>query len=479
MKKYNYLTALDSKANTPDIEVTNPYTDDLVATVSTVNQQQTRDIMNIAYDFYRDKNNWLPLEDRVSILEKVSELMEHQFEHLVNIAVSEGGKPITDTRVEVRRAIAGIKSCIETITTEHGEVIGLNDTKASKYRAFTQKEPIGVVLAISAFNHPLNLIVHQVGAAVAAGCPVIVKPAEQTPLSCYEFVKILIDAGFPKEMCQIILPNKIEYVTEILQDTRLGFLSFIGSAAVGWKLRSLLAPGVRCALEHGGVAPVIVDDTASLEKAIPSLVKGAFYHAGQVCVSVQRIFAHETVYPKLIDKIVDAANKLRVGDPSDENTEVGPLISAKEQDRVNQWVQESVAPNKSVLKAGGKVLANNCFQATVLADPDANCAISTKEIFGPVCAIYAYADESQAIAMANKLPYAFQAGVFSQDIDNALRIADKLDASAVMINDNSAFRQDQMPFAGLRQSGLGVGGIPHTVNDMQIDKMVVINTPKE
>ena len=478
MKKYNYSTALDSSATTRDIAVTSPYSDDIIAIVSTVNQQQTRDIMDISYNFYRNKSNWLSVADRVRILEKVVTLMEEQFQHLTNIAVSEGGKPITDTRVEVSRAIAGIKSCIETIATEHGELINLNDTKVSKYRAFTQKEPIGVVLAISAFNHPLNLIVHQVGAAVAAGCPVIVKPAEQTPLSCYEFVKILLEAGLPKAMCQIIVPDKIDYVTEILQDTRLGFLSFIGSAAVGWKLRSLLAPGVRCALEHGGVAPVIVDDTASFDKAIPSLVKGAFYHAGQVCVSVQRIFAHRKIYSDLVASIADAANKLRVGDPFDENTEVGPLISAKEQDRVNQWVQESVAPNKSVLKAGGKVLANNCFQATVLADPDANCAISTKEIFGPVCAIYAYADESQAIAMANKLPYAFQAGVFSQDIDNALRIADKLDASAVMINDNSAFRQDQMPFAGLRQSGLGVGGIPHTINDMQIDKMLVINTPK-
>ena len=476
MKKYSYILATKSSPTTHPIEVRSPYSDDIIGVVDTCNADQCLEALRVAHEFHRDRKQRLSVQQRIDLLHRVKQLMQSQFDDLVHTALSEGGKPYMDTKVEVNRAIAGIDSCIETIGTEMGRVIPLKNTATAQYRAFTQCEPIGVVIAISAFNHPLNLIVHQVGAAVAAGCPVLVKPSQYTPISCYKFINILLEAGFPAAMCQMVLPRKVEYITQLIQDQRCAFLSFIGSAGVGWKLRSLLTAGARCALEHGGVAPVIIDDSANIEKVVPSLLKGAFYHAGQVCVSVQRIFVAKNLYLTLLDQIVDGAKKLQIGDPANHEIEVGPLIKEVEQDRVHQWVKQAVEDGAD-LAAGGAKLGNNCYQATVLGNPNIESTISTKEIFGPVCCIYPTADTDQAIHRANSLPFAFQAAVFAQDIDRAISISDRIDASAVMINDNSAFRQDQMPFAGLKQSGLGIGGIPYTIEEMQIQKMLVINTP--
>ena len=338
--------------------------------------------------------------------------------------------------------------------------------------AFTRREPIGVVVAVSAFNHPFNLIVHQVAPAVAAGCPFVVKPADDTPLSCYRFVEILHEAGLPKAWGQALLTENTEIATGLVTDPRVGFFSFIGSARVGWMLRSRLAPGTRCALEHGGAAPVIVAPDADLDRALPALAKGGFYHAGQVCVSVQRVFAHRSIVGRLTQGLAQLAERLRVGDPTLPETEVGPLIRQTEVERVGEWVKEAVAGGATAL-CGGRMLSSSCYSPTVLLEPPATCRVSTEEIFGPVVCVYAYDGLDEAIARANALPVAFHAAVFTRDYATAMRTYSRLDASAVMINDHTAFRVDWMPFAGLRQSGLGIGGIPYTFHDMQIEKMFV------
>jgi acyl-CoA reductase-like NAD-dependent aldehyde dehydrogenase len=354
--------------------------------------------------------------------------------------------------------------------------MGVTASSANRI-AVTRSEPIGVVLALSAFNHPLNLIVHQVGPAIAAGCPVIVKPARDTALSCLRFVRILREAGLPDEWCQAVVTTGHDVAEILVTDSRLAFFSFIGSAGVGWALRSRLAPGVRCALEHGGVAPVIVAADANLDEAVPLLLKGGFYHAGQVCVSVQRIFADRRVAEELGRRLAAGADKLVVGDPRDERTEVGPLIRPKEVDRVDDWVQEAVKGGAKLL-GGGKRLDHNCYAPTVLYETPEDATISKKEVFGPVVSIYPYTDVADAIAQANGLEYAFQAAVFTREIDFAMRCFRELDGSAIMVNDHTAFRVDWMPFAGLRQSGFGVGGIGHTFHDMQIEKMLVIRSPQ-
>ena len=364
---------------------------------------------------------------------------------------------------------------IEHLPQMKGEKIAMGHTQSSANRlAFTQREPIGVVASISAFNHPINLVVHQTIPAVVVGAPVIIKPAETTPLSCLNFIDILNEAGLPDGWCQaLVLSN--EDAENLVTDDRVNFLSFIGSADVGWMLRSKLSAGTRCALEHGGVAPVIVDQTAQLDSVIDSVLKGGFYHAGQVCVSVQRIYAHESICQELAEKLAEKACRLQVGDPLDPETEVGPLIDVGEVDRVAESVEEALRGGAEVL-CGGNKISEFCYAPTVLLNPDDGADVSQKEIFGPVVCVYSFKNSSDAIERANSLPFAFQASVYTHNLDQALEISNKLNATAVMINDHTAFRVDWMPFGGRDSSGLGIGGIQYSMHDMTREKMTVIKS---
>ncbi len=412
---------------------------------------------------------------RIEILEKVIEIAKGRVPELAITVAREGGKPLVDATVEIERGIQGIQCAIETLKTECGTEVPMGLTPSSEGRlAFTTHEPIGIVVAVSAFNHPFNLIVHQVIPAVAVGCPVIVKPAQLTPISCYNLVEMLYEAGLPKEWCQIALIDR-EGAELLVTDSRVNFFSFIGSAKVGWYLKSKLAPGARCSLEHGGVAPVIVDSNVDIDSIIAPLAKGAFYHSGQVCVSVQRIFVHKNILEDFSQKISAAASVLKVGDPTLKETAAGPLILPREADRVEQWVYEAKEAGGKIL-IGGERVSNTCYQPTVILNPSKESKVSTSEIFGPVVCLYGYDKLDEAIATSNSLPVAFQASIFSKDIDIALKAAKSLDASAVMINDHTAFRVDWMPFAGRRSSGLGTGGIPHTMRDMTQEKMIVFKS---
>ncbi|MFT4627802.1 MAG: acyl-CoA reductase-like NAD-dependent aldehyde dehydrogenase [Myxococcota bacterium] len=457
-------------------EVCCPYDGSALGTVDTLGEALAEQAFAKAYECFRDRRRWLSIPQRLEILERTATIMQGQFEELALGAAAEGGKPLLDSRVEVARAIEGVQLCREALKGQSGTQVPMGVSAASAQRiAFSTREPIGVVMAISAFNHPLNLIVHQVGPALAAGCPVLIKPATATPLSCFRFVRILREAGLPDEWCQIAMTADNALASSMVADRRTGFFSFIGSAAVGWMLRSKLAPGARCALEHGGVAPVIVAADADLDEALPLLVKGGFYHAGQVCVSVQRIYAHRSIARELAERLGVAASQLKVGDPRLPDTEVGPLIQPQEVERVNDWVDEAVRGGAEVIAGGGR-LPNQCFEPTVLFDPPADCTISRNEIFGPVVCVYPFDDMQDALDRANGLDVAFQAAVWTRDIDTAMRAYRGLDASAVMINDHTAFRVDWMPFAGLRHSGHGIGGIQHTLDEMQISKLAVLRS---
>ena len=317
------------------------------------------------------------------------------------------------------------------------------------------------------------MIVHQVAPAIATGCPVIVKPASATPLSCLDFVALVHEAGLPEPWCQSFVTQDNALAEKLATDSRIAFLSFIGSARVGWSLHGKLAPGTRSALEHGGAAPAIVDRSAHPEKIIEPIVKGGFYHAGQVCVSTQRIFVHREIADEFTQRLVARVDKLRAADPTLEDTDVGPLILPREADRVADWIAEAVSGG-ATLATGGERLSETTLRPAVLLDPAADAKMSLQEVFGPVVAVYRYNDLDDAIRCSNALPTAFQASIFSQDIDIALRAANHLDASAVMINDPTAFRTDWMPFAGRRESGYGTGGIPYTIRDMTQEKIILM-----
>jgi acyl-CoA reductase-like NAD-dependent aldehyde dehydrogenase len=454
-------------------EVRAPYDGRPVATIDTGGAAAVEKALATAHALHRDRDAWLPPARRIAILKKAVALMEARAEELALEAAREGGKPLVDSRVEVARAIDGMANCAEILRSEAGHVIPMNINAASAGRvAFTQREPIGVVVALSAFNHPVNLIVHQVGPAIAAGCPVIVKPAGDTPLSCMRVVAILREAGLPDAWCQALVTESTELATELASDARVAFLSFIGSARVGWMLRSKLAPGARCALEHGGVAPAIVAADADLDVAIPKLVKGGFYHAGQVCVSVQRIYVQRAIADKVTQRLAEGARKLKVGDPVLPDTEVGPLIRHAEVERIDGWIKEAVQGGAKLL-CGGKAISASCYEPTVLFEPSDDAPISREEVFGPVVCVYPYDELDHAIARANALPVSFQSAIFTTSYATAMRAYARLDASAVMVNDHTAFRVDWMPFAGLRESGHGVGGIPYTFREMQVEKMFV------
>lgn len=459
-----------------EIDITNPFDLSLVARCAVADEAMVEQALSTAHQLFRDRGGWLKVHQRIALLERVATIMAQQAERLAHDAAEEGGKPLLDSRIEVTRAIDGVRICVETLRSQAGETIPMGINEASSGRiAFTRPEPIGVVVAVSAFNHPLNLIIHQVGPAIAAGCPVIVKPARSTPISCFNFIEILKQAGLPDGWCQMVVIDDSKLSTKLVSDQRVGFFSFIGSSKVGWMLRSKLAPGARCALEHGGVAPVIVAEDADVADALPKLAKASFYHAGQVCVSVQRVYVHQSLARELADRLASHAAALVVGDPLNEATEVGPLITPAEVERVGAWVNEAVSAGAELM-VGGKAISPTCYAPTVLYDPADDQQVSQREIFGPVICIYPVTDIDSAITRANQLPFAFQASIFTKNIDLAMKGFRQLDASAVMVNDHTAFRVDWMPFAGLKQSGLGVGGIPHTLADMQVNKMVVINS---
>jgi acyl-CoA reductase-like NAD-dependent aldehyde dehydrogenase len=428
-----------------------------------------------AHRLFQESSRWLAPHQRIEILERAVALMQERVESLTQTALEEGGKPYSDSKVEVLRAIAGVKIAAQTISQLGGEQIPMGLTEATRNRiAFTIREPIGVVVSISAFNHPLNLVIHQTVTAFAAGCPVVIKPASTTPLSCLAFVALLKEAGMPEDWCQAVVCDK-DSAQQLATDPRVGFLSFIGSSKVGWQLRSQLAPGTRCAMEHGGVAPVIVDRNVDVEAMLPLLVKGGFYHAGQVCVSVQKVFLHEDDCDAISSALVALADKLIVGDPASDQTEVGPLIKPQEVDRVENWVNDALATGGHLL-CGGKRMSDTCFQATIILNPPESAKVSTDEIFGPVICLYTYTDRDQAIKAANSLDVHFQAAVFTSDLDVALDSVRKLNATAVMVNDHTAFRADWMPFGGRDSSGMGMGGIPYSIHEMTREKLMVIKS---
>lgn len=282
------------------IEVFSPYDGKRVGSAECIDANGVKLVLKNIAAVFRDRKNWLTAHERIAILERAASVMQARSDQLIATAIAEGGKPYSDTKIELARAIDSIKISIDCIRFERGSEIPMQLNPASMNRlAFTHRDPIGPVVAVSAFNHPLNLIVHQVAPAIAAGCPVIIKPARETPLSAFALVDIFHQSGLPVAWCQPVMIEDNNISEQLVTDKRVAFFSFIGSAEVGWMLRSKLAPGTRCSLEHGGIAPVIIAEDADFDKILPLMAKGGFHHAGQVCVSVKRIYAHQSIARKV------------------------------------------------------------------------------------------------------------------------------------------------------------------------------------
>ena len=462
----------------PQAEVVDPYDRKPWQSLDLADADDIEQALQAASAVHADRGRWLDGDERIEILSRAASHIEAKLEEFTEDLAREGGKPYSDAKIETVRAVDGLRNCSELLRNHGaGEGIATGINAASKQRiSFSSHEPIGVVVAISAFNHPLNLAVHQIGPAIAAGCPFVLKPATATPFSAYRLLDVLHQCGLPADHGQALLTQNSQLSQALACDRRVGFLSFIGSAEVGWMLRSCLAAGARCALEHGGSAPVIVDKGVDIAKTAALLARGGYYHAGQVCISVQRVYADEAIAEELAAALVETAGHMPVGAQLEKGTAIGPMISSAEVERVHSWVGEACAGGGKLM-CGGEAVSKTCYPATLVWSPPQDCRLSREEVFGPVIALWPYKNVDEAIASANALDYKFQAAVFSPQLDFAMHCYRRLNAAAVMINDHTAWRVDWMPFAGLGHSGYGVGGIPYTFEDMQTRKLAVLQSP--
>lgn len=454
------------------IAVYNPFTQQKIKNCTLTEPVIAKEKLKAAYNLNKIEPEGLPKAERKQILRRFLALFLNHKETIVQTSIAEGGKPINDTLTEFERAVEGIHLSIAGIDKINGEQVPMNLNGASANKtAFTTKTPIGVVLSISAFNHPINLTIHQVLPAIAAGCPVIYKPALSTPLVSEIIIDLLYQAELPQGWCTYLLCSD-QTTASLAESKLLHYISFIGSAKIGWQLKQKIAPGVNISLEHGGNAPVIVCEDADLQNVIPQLVKASFYHAGQVCVSAQRIYIHETIFNKFKDGFVAQAKLLKTGDPTQKATDVGPIIKNDALQRIQNWIE--MAQKEGAEVALSPKITTTTLSPAILINPDKNSLVTKDEIFGPVVCLYSFSSEDQAIEQANNSPYIFQSAAYTQNIKTGFKFAQRLNGAAVMINQHPAFRVDWMPFGGQGLSGQGLGGIDYSINEMLKQKLVVV-----
>ncbi len=402
--------------------------------------------------------------ERRQILEPLTAGVKARQEELAQTIVAEGGKPITYSKAEMARGVTTLSLAAEEAARLGGEVLPLDLSPAFKGRwGITRRFPLGPVLGITPFNFPFNLMAHKVGPALAAGNPIIIKPASKTPITALMLAEIYAQAGLPPGGLQV-LPSPVALAEQAVADDRLKALSFTGSAAVGWYLKNR-AGRKKVILELGGNAALIVDAGADLKKAAPRAAIGAFAHAGQVCISVQRLLVHQEVYEAFKEIFLDTvAREIKAGDPAREETVVGPFIDAGAAARVRQWVQEAL--NGGARLTAGGLGEGNLMPPTVLEEVTRDMKVWNQEIFGPVVTLTPCLYFTHALKMANDSSYGLQAGVFTQNLAHAWQAFETLEVGGVIINDAPVFRLDHMPYGGVKDSGQGREGVRYAMEEL-------------
>lgn len=408
------------------------------------------------------------------ILNKVADLINQNSEYLSLLIATEGGKPLKDAKVEVQRSENTIRECANEALNLKGEIIEMDKSpRGANKIAYTKLYPIGPVLAISAFNHPLNLLCHQIGTAIAAKCTIIIKPAPNTCLSAYELYNYFIKAGLEYGVLHI-LPLDAESTSKLINDKRFKYISFIGSEKVGWNIWKNIYPGTRVQFEHGGTGTAVVLNDADLDKSVKSLISSSFYHSGQVCVSTQNLYVEKDIYETFKSKFIENATLLTIGDARDLSTDCGPIIKKEACYRIEEWVNQAIDQGAKNL-IGGKRISDNYYQVTVLENVKSGMKVFDEEIFGPIVNLIPFNSLEDVISQINSSEYAFQTCIFTKDMNKAFYYADNIEQKACMINENNAFRVDWMPFGGYKKSGFGTGGVKYSIKDMSLEKLIVIN----
>jgi acyl-CoA reductase-like NAD-dependent aldehyde dehydrogenase len=417
----------------------------------------------------------LPQWKRAEILDRAAELLLERRDQFGRCIAQEAAKPIKTARVEAERAASTLQFSAAVARTLTGETVPLEASSAGEGKiGFVLRVPVGVVGAISPFNFPLNLVAHKLGPAIAAGCPVVLKPAMQTPFSSILLARMLIEeCGLPPAYLQIVTGGGTTVGGALVDNPDVALITFTGSPEVGWSIRAK-APRKRVGLELGNNAPVIIDADGDWQTAVAKIKIAGFSHAGQSCISTQRLFVHESLVEPVSAALVDAVKTLVVGDPMDEATDVSALISKGERDRVKSWIDEAVADGGRVA-CGGEIGADGVLQPTVIVDAKPDMNVCALEVFGPVVAIQSFSDFDEALAKANDTRYGLQAGVFTADVSKAIKAARTLDFGGVLINEVPTWRADQMPYGGLRDSGNTREGPAYSVREMTEERLVILN----
>ncbi|MEP6908968.1 MAG: aldehyde dehydrogenase family protein [Actinomycetota bacterium] len=452
------------------LEVRSPYSGDIVGRVAKAGADEARAAIDAAETAMADP---LPAHKRAEILVKIVAGIARRHDEIAAQISAEAGKPLKAAKVETSRAMSTYTFAAVEARKLAGEMIPMDAAQAGEGKlAFTLREPIGIVGAISPFNFPLNLVAHKIAPALAAGCAVVLKPASQTPLSALTLAELADEAGLPAGWLNVLVGPASEIGDVLVEDERVRAISFTGSSDVGWKLRERAARK-KVLLELGNATPVIVHGDADLDEAAEKLAANAFSFAGQSCISVQRIYIQKWVYDDFVARFVPKVEALVLGDPADEATDVGPVIDDDARERILGWIEEARDGGAEILSGGGP--EGELIQPTVIANASLDMKVCREEVFGPVCVVNSYEALDEAIALANGTRFGLQAGIFTADIRAAMRAAHELEFGGVIVNEAPTFRSDQMPYGGVKDSGNTREGPPYAVRELTEHRVVVID----
>ena len=453
------------------VEVRSPFNDSLVSVIHRAGPQEIEAAIakaTAAFQVTRKMPTW----KRADVLEKISAGIAARREELAQTIALEAGKPIRTARIEVDRAVFTFKVAAEESKRLYGEVVALDWIPGTEGReAQVRRVPLGPIVGIAPFNFPLNLVAHKVAPALAVGDPVVLRPASQTPVSALKLAEIVSASGWPAEAFSVV-PSTTRDAAPLIEDERIKLLTFTGSPAVGWGLKTR-AGRKRVTLELGGNAGVIVHSDADVAYAAERVAWGGFSYAGQSCISVQRVYVHDAVYDSFEQEFVRRVKALRLGDPLDEATDVGPVIDRGAAERVESWVEEARRDGARVLAGGART--GNLWQPTVLADIKPEMRVSCQEVFAPLVGLYRYTDIKQAIASLDDSDFGLQAGLFTRDLNIARQAFDDVEVGGLMVNDVPTFRIDHMPYGGVKQSGFGREGLRYAMEEMSELKLLTFN----
>lgn len=450
-------------------DVASPYSGEVVGRVPWVGADHTRSALDGAE---RAMLAPMPQHERAAILERMALLIGERSKLLAETICAEAAKPISIARVEVERAIGTFSAAANVARTLTGEVVAMDGwTSGSGHMAYTQSIPIGIVGAITPFNFPLNLVAHKVAPAIAAGCAIVHKPAEKTPLTAIHLARIAEDAGLPAGWLNVVVGPASDIAAVLCEDPRVGLITFTGSSVVGFKLRQQ-SQFAKVTLELGNSTPVIVCNDANVEYTLDTIMPGTFGFSGQTCVSTQRIYVHDSLFDEFRDALLKRVAELCVGDPALSDTVVGPVITAEAHARLLAWITEATSAG-AMLLAGGKDIGNNVIEPTVLTDVPVATQLGCQEAFGPLVVVEPYSELNSAFELANGTVYGLQAAIFTDSLDIAQRASRSLHFGSVLVNESPSFRADHMPYGGTKQSGNTKEGPMFAVREMTESKLVV------